>query len=112
MKLILTERQEEVTEQIVEGKPAKLIADALFTTIDTIKSHKSNIFKANPHIKNSIDLVREYIIQNPKKYLLIFIVGLQVFSFHHSMDNSKRVRSRRTIARTTRANTNRILKVA
>jgi len=44
-KQLLTERQLEIVQGIVEGKSYKMIATDLFVSIDTIRSHIKNIYK-------------------------------------------------------------------
>ena len=43
-KQILTKRQMEIVEGIVEGKSYKMIASDLFVSIDTVRSHIKNIY--------------------------------------------------------------------
>jgi DNA-binding NarL/FixJ family response regulator len=45
-KQLLTHRQLEIVEGIVAGKSYKMIADDLFLSIDTIRSHIKNIYRA------------------------------------------------------------------
>ncbi len=42
----LTPRQREIVDGIVEGKSYKMIADDLFVSLDTVRSHIKNIYKA------------------------------------------------------------------
>ena len=41
----LTERQKKILENIVKGKSYKMIAEALFISIDTVKFHVKNIYE-------------------------------------------------------------------
>ena len=41
----LTERQKEILENIVKGKSYKMIAEALFISVDTVKFHVKNIYE-------------------------------------------------------------------
>ncbi len=41
----LTERQNEILENIVKGKSYKMIAEELFITVDTVKFHVKNIYE-------------------------------------------------------------------
>lgn len=43
---ILTTRQKEIVDGIVAGKSYKMIADDLFVSLDTVRSHIKNIYKA------------------------------------------------------------------
>ena len=42
----LTQRQREIVDGIVAGKSYKMIADDLFVSLDTVRSHIKNIYKA------------------------------------------------------------------
>jgi DNA-binding NarL/FixJ family response regulator len=42
---ILTSRQKEIVDGIVAGKSYKMIADDLFVSLDTVRSHIKNIYK-------------------------------------------------------------------
>ncbi|MGV6827940.1 MAG: response regulator transcription factor [Flavobacteriales bacterium] len=44
-KQLLTKRQLEIVEGIVNGKSYKMIAADLFVSIDTVRSHIKNIYK-------------------------------------------------------------------
>jgi DNA-binding NarL/FixJ family response regulator len=44
-KSVLTPRQKEIVAEIVDGKSYKMIADSLFVSIDTVRSHIKNIYK-------------------------------------------------------------------
>ncbi len=44
-KNLLTPRQKEIVAEIVDGKSYKMIAEKLFVSIDTVRSHIKNIYK-------------------------------------------------------------------
>jgi len=43
---LLTSRQEDIVDGIVAGKSYKMIADDLFVSLDTVRSHIKNIYRA------------------------------------------------------------------
>jgi len=45
MKDLLTEREFQIIELICNGKSDKMIADELFISINTLKFHKTSIYK-------------------------------------------------------------------
>lgn len=54
----LTKRQQEIVEGIVIGKSYKMIASDLFVSIDTVRSHIKNIYKAL-EIHSKAELIRK-----------------------------------------------------
>ena len=52
---ILTKKEVEIAEQVVEGKPNVEIQDALFISKSTLKTHLNNIYKKIPFLKKTRD---------------------------------------------------------
>ncbi len=52
----LTNQEKKVLQQLVEGKSYKLAADALFVSIDTVKTHVRNIY-AKMHVHSGTEAV-------------------------------------------------------
>jgi DNA-binding NarL/FixJ family response regulator len=55
---VLTERQKEIVTGIVAGKSYKMIATDLFISIDTVRTHIKNIYKAL-EINSKAELIRK-----------------------------------------------------
>lgn len=55
---ILTDRQMDVVNGIVSGKSYKMIADELFVSLDTVRSHIKNIYKIL-EINSKAELIRK-----------------------------------------------------
>lgn len=51
----LTEREREVMAQVVEGKPNKLIADALDISVRTVEVHRARVFE-KMNVKSAVEL--------------------------------------------------------
>jgi two-component system response regulator DctR len=51
----LTEREREVAERVVEGKPNKLIADALDISVRTVEVHRARVFE-KMNVKSAVEL--------------------------------------------------------
>lgn len=54
----LTARQQEIVDGIVAGKSYKMIADDLFVSLDTVRSHIKNIYKTL-NINSKVELIRK-----------------------------------------------------
>ena len=54
----LTARQYEIVDGIVAGKSYKMIADDLFVSLDTVRSHIKNIYKALS-INSKVELIKK-----------------------------------------------------
>ena len=59
----LTNREIEIVSLIVEEQTTKEMAQSLYLSIDTIKSHRKNIM-SKLHVKNVAGIVREAFMQN------------------------------------------------
>lgn len=55
---LLTPRQKEIVTGVVDGKSYKMIANDLFVSIDTVRSHIKNIYKAL-EIHSKAELIRK-----------------------------------------------------
>ncbi|MFK7831950.1 MAG: response regulator [Winogradskyella sp.] len=55
---VLTPRQKEIVTGIVDGKSYKMIADDLFVSLDTVRSHIKNIYKAL-EINSKAELIKK-----------------------------------------------------
>ncbi|EMY80678.1 response regulator transcription factor [Psychroflexus gondwanensis] len=55
---VLTERQKEIVAGIVAGKSYKMIANDLFVSLDTVRTHIKNIYKAL-EINSKAELIRK-----------------------------------------------------
>lgn len=55
---LLTERQKEIVTGIVAGKSYKMIANDLFVSLDTVRTHIKNIYKAL-EINSKAELIRK-----------------------------------------------------
>lgn len=55
---LLTERQKDIVDGIVAGKSYKMIADNLFVSLDTVRSHIKNIYKAL-NINSKAELIKK-----------------------------------------------------
>ncbi len=53
----LTEREREVMQQVVEGKPNKLIADALDISVRTVEVHRARVFD-KMLVKSAVELAK------------------------------------------------------
>ena len=51
----LTEREHEVMRLVIEGRPNKLIADALQISVRTVEVHRSRIFE-KMHVRSAVEL--------------------------------------------------------
>ena len=51
----LTEREREVMQLVVEGKPNKLIADALDISVRTVEVHRARVFD-KMQVKSAVEL--------------------------------------------------------
>lgn len=51
----LTEREREVMQLVVEGRPNKLIADALDISVRTVEVHRARVFD-KMHVKSAVEL--------------------------------------------------------
>jgi two-component system, LuxR family, response regulator DctR len=51
----LTEREREVMQLVVEGKPNKLIADALDISVRTVEVHRARLFE-KMNVKSAVEL--------------------------------------------------------
>lgn len=56
LRLNFTTREFEIINLLAEGNSAKEIADELFVSVDTVKTHRKNILKKT-EAKNTIALV-------------------------------------------------------
>jgi DNA-binding NarL/FixJ family response regulator len=59
---LLTKREKEVLSLIVEGLTNTLIAEKLFISVDTVDSHRKNLY-SKLNVKNTVMLMR-YVIDN------------------------------------------------
>ena len=57
-KGLLTSRQKEIVTEIVAGKSYKMIADTLYISLDTVRSHIKNIYKAL-EINSKAELIKK-----------------------------------------------------
>lgn len=57
-KGLLTARQKEIVTEIVDGKSYKMIADNLFISLDTVRSHIKNIYKVL-EINSKAELIKK-----------------------------------------------------
>jgi two-component system response regulator DctR len=53
----LTERERAVMQQVVEGKPNKLIADALDISVRTVEVHRARVFD-KMQVKSAVELAK------------------------------------------------------
>jgi two-component system response regulator DctR len=51
----LTEREREVMQLVIDGKPNKLIADALDISVRTVEVHRARVFE-KMHVKSAVEL--------------------------------------------------------
>ncbi len=51
----LTEREREVMHLVIEGRPNKLIADALAISVRTVEVHRARVFE-KMHVKSAVEL--------------------------------------------------------
>lgn len=59
----LTHREIEIVSLIVEEQTTREMAQSLYVSIETIKSHRKNIM-SKLHVKNVAGIVREAFMQN------------------------------------------------
>ena len=59
----LTKREIEIVSLIINEQTTKEMAQSLYISIDTIKSHRKNIM-SKLHVKNVAGIVREAFMQN------------------------------------------------
>jgi len=59
----LTNREIEIVSLIVEEQTTREMAQSLYVSIETIKSHRKNIM-SKLHVKNVAGIVREAFMQN------------------------------------------------
>ncbi|PQJ81475.1 response regulator transcription factor [Polaribacter glomeratus] len=57
-KGLLTARQKEIVTELVDGKSYKMIADNLFISLDTVRSHIKNIYKVL-EINSKAELIKK-----------------------------------------------------
>ena len=55
---VLTSRQKDIVTGIVDGKSYKMIANDLFVSLDTVRSHIKNIYKAL-EINSKAELIKK-----------------------------------------------------
>lgn len=74
--MVLSKREFEVSKLLTLGYIAKEIADYLFISTRTVETHKKNVFKKNKGIKNSADIVREFVVKfgSPKNTSLFILL--------------------------------------
>jgi two-component system, NarL family, response regulator LiaR len=56
---ILTERQREILEKMIDGKSYQTIADELFVSVETIRSHVKKMYKVL-HVNNKTEAITQY----------------------------------------------------
>jgi len=56
---ILTERQKEILEKLVDGKSYQTIAGELFVSIETVRSHVKKMYKIL-HVNNKTEAITQY----------------------------------------------------
>jgi two-component system, LuxR family, response regulator DctR len=54
----LTEREREVMQLVIEGRPNKLIADELSISVRTVEVHRSRVFE-KMHVKSAVELANK-----------------------------------------------------
>lgn len=57
---ILTERQREILEQLVEGKSYGAIARSLFISVETVRTHVKSMYKVL-HVNNKVEAIAKYL---------------------------------------------------
>jgi DNA-binding NarL/FixJ family response regulator len=57
---ILTDRQKEILEKLVDGKSYQTIASELFVSVETIRSHVKKMYKVL-HVNNKTEAITQYI---------------------------------------------------
>lgn len=69
--MVLSKREFEVSKLLTLGYIAKEIAENLFISTRTVETHKKNVFKKNKGIKNTADIVREFVVNfgSPKNVI-------------------------------------------
>ncbi len=56
---ILTERQKEILEKLVDGKSYQTIATELFVSVETVRSHVKKMYKVL-HVNNKTEAITQY----------------------------------------------------
>lgn len=56
---ILTERQKEILEKLVDGKSYQTIAGELFVSVETVRSHVKKMYKVL-HVNNKTEAITQY----------------------------------------------------
>jgi DNA-binding NarL/FixJ family response regulator len=56
---ILTERQREILERMVDGKSYQVIASELFVSLETVRTHIKKMYKLL-HVNNKAEAIRQY----------------------------------------------------
>jgi DNA-binding CsgD family transcriptional regulator len=56
---ILTDRQKEILEKLVDGKSYQTIAGELFVSIETVRSHVKKLYKVL-HVNNKTEAITQY----------------------------------------------------
>ncbi|MBI5856713.1 MAG: response regulator transcription factor [Sphingobacteriales bacterium] len=56
---ILSERQREILERLVDGKSYQTIASELFVSVETVRSHVKKMYKVL-HVNNKTEAIRQY----------------------------------------------------
>ncbi len=57
---VLTDRQNEILEKLVEGKPYRKIAEDLFISVETVRTHIKKIYKTL-HVNNKAEAISMYL---------------------------------------------------
>jgi DNA-binding CsgD family transcriptional regulator len=60
----ITQRENEILQLIKEGLSSKEIADRLFISLNTVRNHRSNLFKKT-HAKNMVELLKHTAAEEP-----------------------------------------------
>jgi DNA-binding CsgD family transcriptional regulator len=56
---ILTDRQREILEKLVDGKSYQTIAAELYVSIETVRSHVKKMYKVL-HVNNKTEAITQY----------------------------------------------------
>lgn len=56
---ILTERQQEILEKLVDGKSYQTIANELFVSVETVRTHIKKMYKVL-HVNNKTEAIKQY----------------------------------------------------
>lgn len=82
----LSIREQQINYELVKGYQVKEIADRLCLSPYTVDTHIKNI-KKKTGAKNIADLVRNFILENPKKFFIWFsLVTLQLIMAYNNPD--------------------------